>query len=328
MTVSLALRNSPQISEKTRQRVVEAATALGYTPDPLVSALASRRWKGGSSELANSIFISFLRESVSYDFQFAQSERDLFHGAKKAAAGLGHHLEQLTLSEDAGIRSLDNLLRSRGVTGLLVSNLDSQEVLEQIEWANYCAVGLGRGFAEAVFDNVSYSVSKSMDLAWRRTIEAGHRKIGLAVLDSDDDAGAIDRLGPALYHRSQLPDSEAIPIFRYGTAIDPDSLSRWIAKHRPSALIGTSGDVLQSLLDQCGLEVPKDISFVSSSLLDGFAPSGVTGSVHNWERVGELGFTQLDALIRSNRRGIPSNPLSIRIDAKFRPGSTLAQIGA
>ncbi|NBU71571.1 MAG: LacI family DNA-binding transcriptional regulator, partial [Bacteroidetes bacterium] len=39
VTVSLALRGSLRISPATRARVAEVATELGYTPNPMVSAL-------------------------------------------------------------------------------------------------------------------------------------------------------------------------------------------------------------------------------------------------------------------------------------------------
>ena len=39
VTVSLALRDSPRISSSMRARVAEVAAELGYTPNPMVSAL-------------------------------------------------------------------------------------------------------------------------------------------------------------------------------------------------------------------------------------------------------------------------------------------------
>lgn len=42
-TISVALRPGGRIAEKTRQRVLEAAEALGYRPDPVLSALSRRK---------------------------------------------------------------------------------------------------------------------------------------------------------------------------------------------------------------------------------------------------------------------------------------------
>src|SRR5512133_1061710 len=41
-TVSKALRSDPSISERCRKKVRQAATALGYAPDPMVAALMAR----------------------------------------------------------------------------------------------------------------------------------------------------------------------------------------------------------------------------------------------------------------------------------------------
>ena len=48
-TVSRALRNHPGIPEATRQRVVDAAAALGYRPNPLVAALMAQLHTGRSA---------------------------------------------------------------------------------------------------------------------------------------------------------------------------------------------------------------------------------------------------------------------------------------
>src|SRR5688572_14522424 len=42
MTVSLALRNSPRVSSRTRTRIAQLADKLGYRPDPEISRLMSR----------------------------------------------------------------------------------------------------------------------------------------------------------------------------------------------------------------------------------------------------------------------------------------------
>src|SRR5471032_71679 len=43
VTVSLALRGDPSIPETTRKRIEKIAKLLGYSPDPLLTALASYR---------------------------------------------------------------------------------------------------------------------------------------------------------------------------------------------------------------------------------------------------------------------------------------------
>ena len=41
-TVSMALRNHPEIAAATKDRVLKAASELGYQPNPLISLLMSR----------------------------------------------------------------------------------------------------------------------------------------------------------------------------------------------------------------------------------------------------------------------------------------------
>lgn len=66
-TVSRALNGYPDISEATRQRVVEAAAALGYRPNPIARQLRTQRTDtvgliipGARGQFADPFFLSFL----------------------------------------------------------------------------------------------------------------------------------------------------------------------------------------------------------------------------------------------------------------------------
>jgi transcriptional regulator with XRE-family HTH domain len=56
-TVSLALRDSPHLPEATRTRVRRVAEELGYRPDPLLAAIAARRWHGHPAETRSTIAV-------------------------------------------------------------------------------------------------------------------------------------------------------------------------------------------------------------------------------------------------------------------------------
>src|SRR5258708_13406609 len=78
--VSLALRDSGRISEKTKSHVRRVASKLGYAPSPLVSAFMSHlRRKGGPA----------VHETIAYLFPFRLHRRYIstlyFQAIEKAA---------------------------------------------------------------------------------------------------------------------------------------------------------------------------------------------------------------------------------------------------
>jgi len=120
MTVSCALRNSPKVLPATRERILEAASSLGYRPDPEISKLMMHLRQP-------------TQHSFSHQLAFINSWPDprehlkgyvgmLFHGARHRAAQLGFDLEPFWLLEPGMTDSrLSSILYSRGIRGVLLA---------------------------------------------------------------------------------------------------------------------------------------------------------------------------------------------------------------
>ena len=97
--VSLALRNSTQVSEKLRENVRQLAEELGYQPDPMLTALSNYR-RGKSTKPVQSVIAWInawkrpgqLRESKECDAYWA--------GTSHAARKLGYRLEEIRMGAD------------------------------------------------------------------------------------------------------------------------------------------------------------------------------------------------------------------------------------
>src|ERR1700744_4217582 len=119
-TVSRALRSDPRISAATRQRVEEAAAALGYQPNPLVSALmANRRRRGGAGE------VDVIALVTNYGGRESWRSKDVcrweYDGIQNRAAALGFRVEVFPLSEYRNDSArLEATLRARGIRGVLL----------------------------------------------------------------------------------------------------------------------------------------------------------------------------------------------------------------
>src|ERR1700712_2596131 len=104
MTVSLALRNHARITQKTRTRIQEIATRIGYRPHPYVSALMANlktfrhRHAGASATLA---FIYHFPRSTLGSLMFMNS---VYEGMRQCAGQLGFGLDVFYRNE-AGLRT-------------------------------------------------------------------------------------------------------------------------------------------------------------------------------------------------------------------------------
>lgn len=167
-TVSLALRNDPRIPEATRQRVQEAADRLGYTPNPLLSEMARRRWKGGA--LLEKETIAFI--------QTVADEHPMIAPARAHANRLGYRLEPVDPAELKTDRRLSDVLRSRGIRGVLFEQMTLEDRIRELEWDQFSVVQCGllarTTWHHRVGVDLIEMINRSAEEAWSR----GYKKVG------------------------------------------------------------------------------------------------------------------------------------------------------
>src|SRR6188768_3313209 len=117
--VSLALRDSPRISTKTKALVRRLAQAAGYTPDArIVDLMRHLRKPRAVREQASFAVISF------YDsprpWERSRHLTKIYDGMQRRAGELGYRLEPLWLHAPAMTdRRFSDILAARGIDGLL-----------------------------------------------------------------------------------------------------------------------------------------------------------------------------------------------------------------
>jgi LacI family transcriptional regulator len=246
-----------QISDETRQRVLNAIAELGYEPDAQAQALRS----GSTKTIA--LLIPDLQNPHFCEFAT---------GVEEAARAAGYHLllSSTTLTDEYAVEVFRDLAQRR-VDGLILASaflLETKEAkatLDRIRKRKFPIVDMG-DFYE--LDTVSANYREATTEVVSYLLSLGHRRIGLVYGVGAHEHG-LDRLEP---YQESLTAS--------GIGVDPDLIVEcgptiedgyWGASrllklaNRPTALI-----VINDLLaigtlraaGDLGLRVPEDLSVV------------------------------------------------------------------
>ena len=269
--VSLVMRNSPKVSDKSRAAVLAAADELGYRPNLMARNLASRR----------TMTIGLVLNDLHNPF-FAE----ITDGIHRAASEAGYRLVINT-----GLRSMegeqaavDTFLEFRTDGVILVGAWMVQDQLEELARETELVV-VARTVDGEGFDTVNVDERKGGHLIVDHLAALGHRHI--AYIDGGEGAGAIERRTGYLEGMTAhgLDDEVTIVGGTYDETAGTKGVQQLIDTGRmPTAIFAGNDFMAISALDRLedeGLHVPDDVSLV------GFDNTALAGLHH-------IGLTSVD----------------------------------
>lgn len=163
-TVSRALKNKPDISRATCQRIQQVAQEMGYVRNYAASSLRSGRTKT----------LGLILGAMSNPYYAVVA--DAVH---EAASAFGYTLLTLTTREDPEqeMRAVETAL-SRQVDGILLfPGRDARAAIQRMRETNMPYVLMSRSLGNDVDDCVTCDEDEGGYLATRHLIEAGRRKL-------------------------------------------------------------------------------------------------------------------------------------------------------
>ena len=208
-TVSLALRSKGTLSRTRSAQIRELAQSMGYRPNPVLSALASKRFSQSAS--LQSMPLAALEFPIDgrTDRRAVLYREALF----EAADELGYALQRFSSDDLGQYGNFLHTLYNRGVVGIVLTG-QANAFLEAAgeEWRHFVAVQCGRFLGSARVDCVRPNIFQAVTMAFRELWARGYRRIGFGFgchgfeLD-DDDA----RFGAAHAMLRQHPEANRIP---------------------------------------------------------------------------------------------------------------------
>jgi DNA-binding LacI/PurR family transcriptional regulator len=320
--VSLALKNSPRVSEGTRRKIQEKIAEMGYQPDPMLAALCHyRRGRSSAPIGAELAWINCWPEPNKL-----RTYREFEHcwqGAFEEARRNGFRLETITLKECGTFERMESILRARNIRGLLLPPTwhGNDPEWGGFPWAKFCMVRLGHSIHNLRAHIVASDQLMDGMIAFENIWKQGYRRIafvatlGSSIRSARFSAGFLQgqlkvaaklKLPPLMLDEINYQKDEAMFL-------------AWLRKTRPDAIF-TDLAYLPGMLAKAGYKVPRDIGLAATSVLDGNASAGID---QNSSEIGRAAVQMLISLINHNERGIPKICRELLVEGNWVNGDTL-----
>lgn len=318
-TVSLALRGRGELS-KTRVAEIRAiADKMGYRPNPMLAALASKRFSNAKSQQGTPIAI--------FDFppmpgKPARKPSHYKTHLIEEATRLGYAPSHFMMTDDTPTGPLFRQLYSRSTQGIIITgNLDMTRFGKDFDWGQFAVVQCARYLNQHPFHIVRPNIFQSVKLCFTKVREAGYERIGCALgrhsVPLEDDE---DRLGTALsLETSYLPRKHRLPVYQ-GDIEDRKAFMKWCRANRPDAVLGFNILHYHALREE-GIRMPEDVGF--ALLHEAEKYPDIAGMNQNVKEIARQSVLLMDQLIRNHDQGPTELPIHILIPSTWQSGPTV-----
>ena len=334
-TVSQALRNHPNIAERTRHRLQALAKKMRYRPDPFLRALVAYRTQQISKEdIPTLAYVT--NWHTRWGWKKVAAHSGFYAGAAAKAKELGFQLEHFWLHEPGFTQKrLGEILASRGINGVIIAS-HSRELGDklQLDWKHLSAVKIDYFPHEPRLHNVTNNQCNIIRLAMRKVGALGYRRLGFVVHRGWNHA--VDNNWTAGYLTAQedLPSDERLPahvfpsmfpVNRWFHETDASVLAdfgpfqKWLERHRPEVVIAKAAYVLP-LLKKMGLRIPQDIAFANLFLEE--RKGAMAGVRQNHDIVGASAVGIVATQLQQHKFGVPTIPLKTYVEGTWFDGAS------
>lgn len=329
MTVSYALRGLKRVSPETRQRVRKIAEDLGYQPDPMMTRLASYRTMQRREACGETLaWLNLHRSPQTWKFR-GSHYMEAYEGAEQRARQLGYRLDAFEVHALGGWKRVSEILRSRGIQGVILGQPPSGTDSASLEWPHFASVAIGRAIRHPDLPRVIINHVQAVGEVYERMRARGYRRIGLVMEMGDCLKNAYRNVSGyfGICERLGIPAEERIPPL-LPAALSAENLREWIEQWQVDGILVHRHDQMQRMLPEIGLRVPRDLGFAHISLHA--AVPGVSGLVFDPAGYGSWAVDLVHWLLDRNEKGILASAPSLMltsfqwVDGKTLRGSPVA----
>ncbi|MGC3990301.1 MAG: LacI family DNA-binding transcriptional regulator [Chthoniobacteraceae bacterium] len=179
VTVSLALRNHPRISKARCEEVQRVAQEMGYRPNAMAAALASRKWDMARKDTGAVIaWLNLWPEPKR--LRNHQEFNGYWQGAERAANKFGYRLEEFVVNTEMPLQRVEKVLWNRSINGILIPPHPRLPEWGNFNWDRFSVVRFGNSITAPLVHSVTSDQAANAILAFHKMREKGYQRIGFA----------------------------------------------------------------------------------------------------------------------------------------------------
>lgn len=319
-TVSRALKNHPDISPATIEKVQLEARRLGYEQDARISELMLylRRRK----EIKVRPCIALIRPESNPQPLNSKLEIGLkwLAGVLDHAKKSGFEIEIFQLEQKPGSGAgLSKVLWNRGIRGVIIGPLEKPEIPIELIWDKFCLVTIGNSLRQPSLHRVMSNHYKAFTELAKKLIKLNYQKIGCVISEREHLRTNYIYQGAVHAMKKRYGNSVFAPAY----SIDYSNTKGFInycEKHKIDVVVSAMGYDLMSILRNHGLRIPQDIGVAGLQVSD--TQSQISGMNLRDYKVGCHSVDVLSHVLYYNETGIPETVTNTLIDPCWVEGQT------
>ncbi len=310
-TVSRVLNNSPDVSEKTRVRVLEAIEELQFRPDRKAKMLAQK--DADSLAVALPTFTTPFHNELLKGIRTTLRDRDI----DLLLCDLGSKMRHKTLM---------HFLKRGAVDGLLLAGVDmTQAIATELRALHAPVVIIGSHWDD--FDSFYWDDEAGAREAVTHLIKQGHRRIGMiqtntgSPLQSRRAAGYRAALADAgiPYESELISSGHTTKHAGYSEEAGYEAMTDLLALGSPPTAVFASSDVQaigawKAIID-AGKKVPRDVALVGYDDIKTSHYIGLTSMDQDMQTIGQRATELLIARMDGTNL---EPPVSFRLKPRLR----------
>lgn len=343
-TVSMALRNHPDIKQATRDLIRRTAEEMGYRPNPMIAALMTQLRErrpgrrghanvrgGGEGGIATGriALVSRFESAISRRALRDPFYRLIYDAISESAEARGYGIDEFFMGEcSLSDARLTQILRARGIQGVLFfPGRYAQDVeFPELDWRYFATVLIGFNTVREGLHRVCSDYGYDFDCALDHVRGAGFRRIGLAVTERVDASTNHAWGSRYLFYRHGVRARDRVaPLFSSGARLGKGEVCEWFRRQRPEVVLSAGGDV-RDILVGAGVRVPGDVRVVN--LVQRGEEGGIEGLAGIDPHTGEVGRAAVDllvSLLHGNHLGQPAFPRMVSIRGHWVEGASFPE---
>jgi LacI family transcriptional regulator len=321
-TVSRALRDDPRISVGQRDHIRRVAKEMGYRTNPLVAALMTVR-RAGQRPRYQATFGYITKYPRERAVQFEQDFGGILAGARARARTQGYQIEEFNLDDDDfPLRRATQILRHRGIQGLLVAPLHSAQEAVALDWTQFTTVAIGYSLSHVAVSRVAHNHFTAYLLAAARCRAAGWRRLGLVLQRRVHEKVEKRWVAASLLDQSeQSPRTRVPPLLLNahdgGTSSESnvEQLNAWLRRYRPEVVLGANIREIQNWCRALKTTSANSVRLVSLDRRP--EDKGMAGIDQDYAGAGASAIDLLVGMAQRNEQGLPVRPITVVTDGMW-----------